>query len=128
MGLSVSNKMFKQLLTIVSIIYQAIKVNGECKDTALDYCIEYPPFQTLRLSSDEKCQQLCSQIFPNVCTFFIHDRQQDLCQIFDYDYQEYVKSCNFISGTPTPSLTECQALGEKCLVRFYTACKLIFSI
>ena len=60
-----------------------------------------------------------TQVFPDVCTFFIYDRQQDICQLYDYDSQAYADSCALIAATPTPALAECVASDEECLVRFY---------
>ena len=110
--------MLKQLVTIFWNTCLALQILADCQDTTLDYCVGNPPFQTLKLSSEENCQEFCSQVFPNVCTFFIHNRQQDLCQLFDYDAQEYVDSCEFIAATPTPNLTECQQSDDECLVSF----------
>jgi len=91
------------------------QVFADCFDITLDSCIGDPPFQSLRLASEENCQQYCRQVFPNICTFFIYDRQQGVCQLFDYDSQEYADSCDIIAATPIPSLTECQESQEDCL-------------
>ena len=112
--------MLGQFLVILLNVYLTTKVYADCHDITLDYCIGNPPFQVLKLSREQDCQEFCSQIFPDVCTFFIHDRQQDLCQLYDYDPQEYADSCDLIAGTPTPSLAECKELNDNCLVRFYT--------
>ena len=109
--------MSKQLLTVFSIVCLATQALADCQDITLDSCVGDPPFQTLKLASEENCQQYCSQVFPDVCTFFIYDRQQDICQLFDYDPQAYADSCALIAATPTPSLAECRASDEECLVR-----------
>ena len=110
--------MFKQLLTFFSIVCLATQALADCQDLTLDSCIGDPPFQTLKLASEENCQQYCSQVFPDVCTFFIYDREQDICQLYDYDSHEYADSCALIAATPTPSLTECRSSDEECLVRY----------
>jgi len=107
--------MFKQSLTLFSIVCLAAQAHADCQDITLDSCVGDPPFQTLKLASEENCQQYCSQVFPDVCTFFIYDRQQDICQLFDYDPQAYADSCALIAATPTPSLAECRASDEECL-------------
>ena len=109
--------MSKQLLTVFSIVCLATQALADCRDITLDSCTGDPPFQTLKQASEENCQQYCSQIFPSVCEFFIYDRQQDICQLFDYDPQAYADSCALIAATPTPSLAECRASDEECLVR-----------
>ena len=116
LGLSVSIKMFKELFTIFWTVCLTKQVFADCLDITLDSCIGDPPFQSLKLASEENCQQYCRQVFPNVCTFFIYDRQQGNCQLFDYDSQEYANSCALIAATPTPSLVECAKSDETCLV------------
>ena len=110
--------MFKQSLAVFSIVCLATQAHADCQDITLDSCVGDPPFQTLKLASEENCQQYCSQVFPDVCTFFIYDRQQDICQLYDYDSQAYADSCALIAATPTPALAECVASDEECLVRF----------
>merc|ERR1711962_1734665 len=112
---SVCNKMFKQSLAVFSIVCLATQALADCQDITLDSCVGDPPFQTLKLASEENCQQYCSQVFPDVCTFFIYDRQQDICQLYDYDSQAYADSCALIAATPTPALAECVASDEECL-------------
>ena len=108
--------MYRQQLIAFAIICLATQALADCKDLTLDSCVGDPPFQTLKLASEENCQQYCSLVFPDVCTFFIYDRQQDICQLFDYDSQEYANSCALIAATPTPSLVECAKSDETCLV------------
>ena len=107
------------LVQIFSILCLATQTFADCQDLTFDDCrgkTNKPPFQSLKLESEDTCQKYCSNIFPGVCSFFIYDRQQNICQIYDYDPEDYAASCNIIGGTPTPSLVECDNSNEECLV------------
>ena len=67
------------------------------------------------------CQKYCSQIYPSYCQFFIYDRTENLCQLFDYPANDFEKSCNKIGGSPFPDLSaDCSSqymiLDDSCLV------------
>ena len=112
--------MFKKLTASFVIFCLFANALADCQDVTLDRCSGnpgIPPFQTLTLSSEETCQEYCHTVFTEICTFFIYDREQDSCQLFDFDSEIYASSCTIIGGTPLPSLTECQNSGDKCLVR-----------
>ena len=112
--------MFKKLTASFVIFWLSSHALADCQDVTLDRCsgnAGIPPFQTLTLSSEETCQEYCHTVFTEMCTFFIYDREQDSCQLFDFDSDVYASSCTIVGGTPMPSLTECQNSGDKCLVR-----------
>ena len=114
--------MINQYLPIFAIVSLAVKVSSDCQDLTLDDCrgkTNKPPFQSVKLEEEETCQKYCSDIFPDLCTFFIYDRQQNGCNLYSYDPEEYVESCNIIGGTPLPSLSECKNLDDECLVRIH---------
>ena len=110
--------MSKQLLTLISIVFLATQAAADCNDLTLDQCGGKPAFQTLQLPIEEACQTFCREVFSGVCTFFIYDRQQDICQLYDYDEHEYTDSCARIALTPNPSLAECKTSDDDCVVRF----------
>ena len=117
-----NNKMFKKLTASFVIFCLSAHALADCQDVTLDRCsgnAGIPPFQTLTLSSEETCQEYCHTVFTEICTFFIYDREQDSCQLFDFDSEVYASSCTIVGGTPMPSLTQCQNSGDKCLVRTY---------
>ena len=89
---------------------------ADCNDLTLDKCNGDPPFQTLSLPNEKICQKFCNEIFHD-CMFFIYDKQQDICQLYDYDSHEYVDSCALIAATPTTSLIKCSSSADECLVR-----------
>ena len=71
----------------------------------------------MKNKGEDKCQQICREIYSDRCTFFIYDRQNELCELFDYDEEIYVESCSRVGGTPTPTLVECQNSTDPCTVR-----------
>ena len=113
--------MLNKLLTILSILSLTKQALAYCNDLNLESCSGSFPIQSLKLESEEICQDYCRQNIAGTCTFFTYDRQQRTCQLYDNDIQEYTDSCNVIGWTPTPTLTECQESQEnnKCLVRSF---------
>ena len=79
------------------------------------------PFETVKLleGQEEKvCQEICRDVYPvDRCIFFIYDREDRLCQLFDFDEQIYVDSCKKIAATPKPDLAECNESNDPCTVR-----------
>ena len=97
---------------------------SNCKDITLDVCgnaDQTTPFETVKLleGQEEKvCQEICRDIYPvDRCIFFIYDREDRLCQLFDFDEQIYVDSCKKIAATPKPDLAECKESNDPCTVR-----------
>ena len=98
--------------------------NSNCKDITLDVCgnaDQTTPFETVKLleGQEEKvCQEICSDVFPvDRCTFFIYDRENELCELYDFNGDIYVDSCKRTAGTPEPTLTECKESNDPCTVR-----------
>ena len=90
---------------------------GGCRDLTLDACEGgEPPFNTIN-QGEEQCQQICAEVFPGQCTFYIYDREIGLCQMYDYDKEIYTASCTSFGGPPTTSLDECQNSTDPCSVR-----------
>ena len=88
------------------------------------------PFETVKLleGQEEKvCQEICRDIYPvDRCIFFIYDREDRLCQLFDFDEQIYVDSCKKIAATPKPDLAECKESNDPCTVRQQDSLDLLF--
>ena len=98
--------------------------NSKCNDITLDVCgnaDQTTPFETVKLleGQEEKvCQEICRDVYPvDRCIFFIYDREDRLCQLFDFDEQIYVDSCKKIAATPKPDLAECKESNDPCTVR-----------
>ena len=98
--------------------------NSNCNDITLDVCgnaDQTTPFETVKLleGQEEKvCQEICRDVYPvDRCIFFIYDREDRLCQLFDFDEQIYVDSCRKIAATPKPDLAECKESNDPCTVR-----------
>ena len=98
--------------------------NSNCNDITLDVCgnaDQTTPFETVKLleGQEEKvCQEICRDVYPvGRCVFFIYDREDRLCQLFDFDEQIYADSCKKIAATPKPDLAECKESNDPCTVR-----------
>ena len=93
-------------------------MDGDCRDLTLDACDGgEPPFNTIKDQGVENCQFICANVFTDVCTFFIYDRENELCEMYDYEKEIYVATCTRFGGPPTPSLAECQVSTDPCSVR-----------
>ena len=100
-------------------MYHHSKIS-DCRDITMDSCHGYVhAFETLDLSSEEKCQKYCSEVYSS-CRFFIFDRENNDCQLFDYDSLDYSDSCTRVAAKPTPPLAECEESDDECLVRLFS--------
>ena len=109
---------FKQTLSVFLVVCLFGQAFGDCSDLTLDDCAATAPFETLKdLGGAEQCQLFCREIFAGVCTFFLYDREEDLCSLYNYDPGDYAAACSILGGTPTPKLADCQTSTDECLVR-----------
>ena len=110
-----------ELLTIVSLACCIKQAIGDCHDLTFDFCgtDQTIPFETFTDQGEEICQQICRDVYPGRCIFFIYDRGNELCELYDIDEQLYVDSCKRTAGTPLPSLAECKESNDPCTVRQY---------
>ena len=110
-----------ELLTIVSLACCIKQAIGNCNDLTFDFCgtDQTIPFETFTDQGEEICQQICRDVYPGRCIFFIYDRENELCELYDIDEQLYVDSCKRTAGTPLPSLAECKESNDPCTVRQY---------
>ena len=107
-----------KLLFIFLNVFLAKEAFADCQDLTLDDCAASAPFETLKdLGEDETCQLFCREIFAGVCTFFLYDRMEDICQLYNYEPGDYAAACSILGGTPTPKLEDCQTSTDECLVR-----------
>ena len=110
--------MSSKLLFIFLIVFLAKQAFADCQDLTLDDCAASAPFETLKdLGEEETCQLFCREIFVGVCTFFLYDRMEDICQLYNYEPGDYAAACSILGGTPTPKLADCQTSTDECLVR-----------
>ena len=110
--------MFRQLLTIFSVVCGIRQAFGNCRDTTLDSCLRDQPFDVFIVPTEEICQQLCREDYADNCVFFIYDRVNQICELFDFNEQDFSDSCQKVGGTPEPSLVECQQSNDPCSVRY----------
>lgn len=106
------------LRSLVSFLALIALAAADCKDKTFDICDNgnKPAFETAKGLTEAKCQQLCSTIYTENCKFFIFDRRDGLCQLFDNEREDYFKSCKVTAGTPTPETCdgteECAAFSQ----------------
>ena len=110
--------MFKHLLTIFAVVCVIRQAFGNCRDTTLDSCLRDQPFDIFIIPTEETCQQLCREDYADKCVFFIYDRVNQICELFDFNEQDFSDSCQKVGGTPEPSLVECQQSNNPCSVRY----------
>ena len=114
------NKMLKlKLLTIFSVFCCFSQTIADCNDLTFDFCgtDQTIPFETFTDQGEEICQQICREVYPGRCTFFIYDRENELCELYDFNGDIYVDSCKRTAGTPEPTLAECKESNDPCTVR-----------
>ena len=110
--------MFKHLLIIFSVLCGLRQAFGDCRDTTLDSCLRDQPFEIFIVPSEEICQQTCRDVYADKCVFFIYDRVNEACELFDFNEQDFADSCQKVGGTPEPSLVECEQSNDPCSVRY----------
>merc|ERR1712086_200222 len=114
--MGVTKIMSSQLLLFFLTVFLAKQAFADCSDLTLDDCAASAPFETLKdLGEDGTCQLFCREIFAGVCTFFLYDRMEDICQLYNYEPGDYAAACSILGGTPTPKLADCQASTDECL-------------
>ena len=67
------------------------------------------------------CQDLCKTYTHPECTFFVYNKEQLTCEMFDTDIQIYKDSCHKLGLTPDVEVPSCynstdSFLADPCLV------------
>ena len=62
------------------------------------------------------CQMFCDQVYPDKCTFWIFDKKQTLCDLFDYDKDVFTQSCKKFGGPKEPDFESCATDSDPCVV------------
>ena len=108
-----------KLLTIVSLVCCITLSWGDCRDTTKDGCgnDQTKPFETFTDQGEDICQQICREVYPARCIFFIYDRENELCELYAFNEDIYADSCKRTAGTPEPTLAECKESNDPCTVR-----------
>jgi hypothetical protein len=110
--------MFKLTITLLVALTGVEMAFGQCRDVTRDDC-EYSdqgPFESSKDLTEALCQQYCSDIYPGRCTFFIYDRKQGVCELFDTQQNDYVNSCKKIAGPRGPGIETCSTDPDPCIV------------
>ena len=93
-------------------------MSGDCRDYTFEDCnFANGPFETAKDLDDASiCQQFCSLVYTEDCTFFVWDRINVICELYDYNMTEYLNSCKTLGGSPSPGLEACEEYVDKCMV------------
>ena len=96
-------------------------MSGDCRDYTFEDCnFANGPFETAKDLDDASiCQQFCSLVYTEDCTFFVWDRINVICELYDYNMTEYLNSCKTLGGSPSPGLEACEEYVDKCMVNIY---------
>ena len=94
------------------------QVSGDCRDYTFEDCnFANGPFETAKDLDDASiCQQFCSLVYTEDCTFFVWDTINLICELYDYNMTEYLTSCKTLGGSPSPGLEACGEYVDKCMV------------
>ena len=112
--------MIKFFLNLCLVATLANFAKADCRDVTLDACDygQNGPFETSKGLDELLCQKFCDQIYAGRCEFYIYDKAEVICQLFDYTPDDYVTGCSIVSGTPLPSLDDCSTqTDDQCSVR-----------
>ena len=73
------------------------------------------------LGNEFRCQQFCALYHADgrKCSFFTYNREDDFCELYEYDVKEYINSCVKKGMTETPSFDKCLDFDEPCAVSTY---------
>ena len=89
-----------------------------CNDFTIDKCHIEPGglLETVKDISIDNCQFYCNIIYKDLCTFFIYDRKEVLCQLIQEPFDNYVQSCSKYGGPKNPTISECYDSNDGCKV------------
>ena len=89
-----------------------------CNDFTIDKCHIEPGglLETVKDISIDNCQFYCNFIYKDLCTFFIYDRREVLCELVKEPFENYINTCGKFGGPSNPSTSECSDSDDKCKV------------
>ncbi len=91
----------------------------DCQAFTIDKCTfeEDGLLETLKdVFEDKICQQFCQIIYGQSCKFFVHDRKQNVCKIFDQSLDTFLQTCKKVGGPREPDLETCKSVTDPCIV------------
>ena len=87
-----------------------------CRDITIDACDCNQYFEITNVENMEKCQNLCSKNFSNQCRFFIFDRKNSVCLLYDFIGNDFIKTCNGFGSSNSPPISQCLNSNDPCVV------------
>ncbi len=108
------NQIYQESVVLLHI--KVISYLLDCKAFTVDTCTfeEEGLLETLKdVVEDEVCQQFCTIIYGSRCKFFIHDRKQNTCKIFDQNLDNFLQTCRKVGGPREP---DCKSVTDPCIV------------
>ena len=90
-----------------------------CRDFTFNECsYKVSDMITSSIGQDEKfCQFLCNDTYSYVCTYFLYDKTQKMCQIFKGARDSPKIICSQYGGPSEPPVSQCQYHDDKCQVK-----------
>jgi hypothetical protein len=122
--------MFKLTITLLVGLAGVQMAFGQCRDVTLDDCEygENGPFESSKGLTEALCQRLCNEVYPGRCTFFIYDRKQEVCELFDTVQDDYISTCKKIGGPRGPEIATCPSDPDPCVVSTFKTLGSCFKI
>ena len=88
-----------------------------CRKVTFDDCHNEPPLMTYQDINVAECQEKqCNQLHNGECKFFLYDRKHKLCELFNFDYVEYIETCTIIGGPKNVETETCGMSSDACNV------------
>ena len=82
---------------------------GSCRDFTFGDCQKMDNFETVNDVNETVCQQYCSDVYNDRCTFFVFDFEQQFCQIFDTIFEDFSGECLSVGGPKSPPQQQCKS-------------------
>lgn len=108
---------FSNFVILTSSLLIHFKESGgsNCRDFSFSDCGPLDFFETVDNVNSSICQQYCNEVFDKSCEFFVEDKKQLHCMLFETSFEDFNAKCNIFGGPREPTLTSCS--GDPCAVR-----------
>jgi len=120
--------MFRQTITLFAVLsLQALTAYAapSVGDVTVDACAKFTvgdcyknkttsdefPFETFKpehTTDGSECQEFCDIIYKKFCKFYIYDRRQNLCTLWNVDSDKYLNTCKLHGGPKSTKQDACE--------------------